>query len=86
METKMMQQVENIIELAVLLIEEGKATIDNAFQMALEMDMQRCKDVVESIQVKHQTNGNKFKEGTKAHKASDIVCDSVHKRNKTKAL
>jgi len=45
----MTTQLNNIIELAANLITEGKATEENAIQVAIEIDNNKCLDVFEDI-------------------------------------
>ncbi len=45
----MTTQLNNIIELAATLITEGKATEENAIQMAMEIDNNKCLDIFEDI-------------------------------------
>ena len=55
----MKTQLENIIELAALLVIEGKATEDNALQMAIEEDNKRCLNMIEDINNLNEENTNK---------------------------
>ena len=45
----MKTQLNNIIELAANLIIEGKATEENAIQMAIEIDNNKCLNVSEDL-------------------------------------
>jgi len=45
----MTTQLNNIIELAAKLITEGRATEENAIQMAIEIDNNKCVDVFEDV-------------------------------------
>ena len=45
----MTTQLNNIIELAASLITEGRATEENAIQMAIEIDNNKCVDVFEDV-------------------------------------
>ena len=50
----MTTQLNNIIELAAKLITEGRATEENAIQMAIEIDNNKCVDVFEDISDMHR--------------------------------
>ncbi len=50
----MTTQLNNIIELAASLIIEGKATEENAIEIAIEIDNNKCLNVFEAISDMHK--------------------------------
>ena len=50
MTTQFDKQVENLVEIAAVLIREGKATIENAFQMAIELDNQMIDNTIGALE------------------------------------
>jgi len=71
----MKAQIENIVNLAALLIIEGKATKENAIERALEIDSVKCLRVIEDIadMKKGYLNGLNVNQ-----KAYSIVIKSVY--------
>ena len=47
--TTMTTQINNIAELAAQLVIEGKATFDNAIEMAINQDNKRCINAIEDM-------------------------------------
>lgn len=73
----MKTQLEDIVELAANLILEGKATESNALQMAIEIDNNKCLEVIEDISDMRRGYIN---ERNTNQKAFEIVKNSVYER------
>ena len=72
----MENQVNNIIELAANLIIEGKATNENAIEMAIREDNDRCLKVFEDVTYMRKGYVNDLE---KSQKGYSILLNSVHK-------
>lgn len=77
----MKNQINNIAEIAAELVISGKATIENAFQMALELDNDMIFKSIEDI--RDMQNGHK-NEANKTQKAFGILMNSVYSKLKRK--
>jgi hypothetical protein len=73
----MTTQLNNIIELAAKLIIEGKATEENAIQMAIEQDNNKCLEVIEDMADMRRGYIN---ERNTNQKGFEIVRNSVYER------
>ena len=73
----MTTQLNNIIELASTLIIEGKATQENALQMAIEIDTNRCAKSIDDVSDMRRGYVN---ERNTTQKALDILCKSVYEK------
>lgn len=70
-------QLNRIIQLAANLILEGKANKDNAIQMAIEIDNNKCLEVIEDISAMRRGYINQRNTNQKAF---EIVKNSVYER------
>lgn len=77
----MTTQINNIAEIATELVISGKSTIENAFQMALELDNDMVLKSIEDI--RDMQNGYK-NENNKTQKAFGILMESVYSKLKRK--
>lgn len=76
MTTQFDKQVNNLVEIAAVLIREGKATIDNAFQMAIELDNQNIHNTIAALDdLKHERYS--FGEERKARSGCMMVQSNV---------
>ena len=77
-----MIQLENIIQSAANLIVKGEATADNAIQMAIELENNRCIKMIEDIDNMKRGYVNDLEKNQKAFK---IILNSVYNKlnNKT---
>ena len=73
----MTNQLNNIIELAANLIIEGKATEENAMQMVIEQDSNKCLEVIEDI---FDMRRGYVNERNTNQKGYEIVKNSVYER------
>lgn len=75
----MTTQLDNILQLAALLINEGKANIDNALEKALELDNKMCENALGVLQ---NQRGYNFIASDKivASKGVQIVKKSLYER------
>jgi len=73
----MTNQLNNIIELAANLIIEGKAAEENAIQMAIEQDSNKCLEVIEDI---YDMRRGYVNEKNTNQKGYEIVKNSVYER------
>lgn len=73
----MRTQLNNIAELAAELVISGKATFENAFQIALELDNDMVLKSIEDI--RDMNNGYKNEEN-KTQKAFGILMNSVYSK------
>ena len=73
----MKTQLENIVELAANLILEGKATESNALQIAIEIDNNKCLEVIEDIS---DMKRGYINERNTNQKGFEIVKNSVYER------
>lgn len=74
-------QINNIAELAAELVISGKATIENAFQKALEIDNEMILKSIEDI--RDMQNGYKNDEN-KTQKSFGILMNSVYSKLRAK--
>lgn len=68
-------QLNNLVELAAQLILDGKATIDNAMQMAIEQDSDRCLQAIEDM--KDKLDGY-INPNNKTQKAASILMNRIY--------
>ena len=73
----MTTQLNNIIELAANLIIEGKATENNAIEMALKIDSEKCLKCVEDVA---DMNRGYINENNQTQKAYGILLKSVYQK------
>ena len=73
----MTTQLNNIIELAAKLIIEGKATEENAIQMAIDQDNNKCLEVIEDMA---DMRSGYINERNTNQKGFEIVRNSVYER------
>lgn len=77
----MTTQINNITEIAAELVISGKATIENALQMALEMDSEMVLKSIEDIRDMQNDYNN---EENKTQKAFNVLMNSVYSKLKRK--
>jgi hypothetical protein len=73
----MKTKIENLTTIAANLIISGKATPENAIQLAVEMDSQKCLEVIQDIFDMKRGYINK---NNKSQKAFHILLKSVYKK------
>lgn len=73
-----MKQLEYIITIAAQLVIDGKLTEENAIEMALQLDTDRCLQCVEDMA--DMNRGYINNEHNTTQKAYHIIMKSVHKK------
>lgn len=70
-----MKNLDNILEIASILVKEGKATIENAVEKAIEYDNNLCEQTL--IRFQRKGYRSKVRLEDKIDKGIGVVCDSL---------